>query len=57
MAPLSVFADVLKMPTMGLSVVNFDNDQHGSNENLRIQNFWTRWPRCCDGKVRGEPTA
>jgi acetylornithine deacetylase/succinyl-diaminopimelate desuccinylase-like protein len=39
-APFYVFTDVLKVPTIGLSVVNFDNNQHGSNENLRIQNLW-----------------
>lgn len=39
-APLYVFTDVLKVPTIGLSVVNFDNNQHGPNENLRIQNLW-----------------
>jgi acetylornithine deacetylase/succinyl-diaminopimelate desuccinylase-like protein len=31
---------VLKVPTFGLSIVNFDNNQHGPNENLRIQNLW-----------------
>ena len=39
-APFYVFTDVLKVPTIGLSIVNFDNNQHGSNENLRIQNLW-----------------
>jgi acetylornithine deacetylase/succinyl-diaminopimelate desuccinylase-like protein len=39
-APFYVFTDVLKVPTIGLSVVNFDNNQHGANENLRIQNLW-----------------
>ena len=38
--PFYVFSDVLKVPTFGLSVVNFDNNQHGPNENLRIQNLW-----------------
>ena len=38
--PFYVFSDVLKVPTVGLSVVNFDNNQHGPNENLRIQNLW-----------------
>jgi acetylornithine deacetylase/succinyl-diaminopimelate desuccinylase-like protein len=31
---------VLKVPTFGLSIVNFDNNQHGPNENLRIENLW-----------------
>jgi acetylornithine deacetylase/succinyl-diaminopimelate desuccinylase-like protein len=39
-APFHVFTDVLKVPTFGLSIVNFDNNQHGPNENLRIQNLW-----------------
>jgi acetylornithine deacetylase/succinyl-diaminopimelate desuccinylase-like protein len=38
--PFYLFSDVLKVPTFGLSVVNFDNNQHGPNENLRIQNLW-----------------
>ncbi len=39
-APFYIFSDRLKAPTFGLSVVNFDNNQHGANENVRIQNFW-----------------
>ena len=39
-APFYVFTDVLKVPTFGLSIVNFDNNQHGPNENLRIKNLW-----------------
>ena len=39
-APFYVFTDVLQVPTFGLSVVNFDNNQHGANENLRIKNLW-----------------
>ena len=39
-APFYLFSDVLKVPTIGLSMVNFDNNQHGANENLRIQNLW-----------------
>lgn len=39
-APFYVFTDVLKVPTLGLAIVNFDNNQHGPNENLRIQNLW-----------------
>ena len=38
--PFYLFADVLKVPTFGLSIVNFDNNQHGANENLRIENLW-----------------
>jgi acetylornithine deacetylase/succinyl-diaminopimelate desuccinylase-like protein len=39
-APFYVFTDVLRVPTFGLSIVNFDNNQHAANENLRIQNLW-----------------
>ena len=39
-APFYVFTDVLHVPTFGLSIVNFDNNQHGANENLRIKNLW-----------------
>jgi acetylornithine deacetylase/succinyl-diaminopimelate desuccinylase-like protein len=39
-APFYVFTDILKVPTLGLSIVNFDNNQHGANENLRIRNLW-----------------
>jgi acetylornithine deacetylase/succinyl-diaminopimelate desuccinylase-like protein len=39
-APFYVFTDVLQVPTFGLSIVNFDNNQHGPNENLRIRNLW-----------------
>jgi acetylornithine deacetylase/succinyl-diaminopimelate desuccinylase-like protein len=38
--PFYLFADVLGVPTFGLSIVNFDNNQHGPNENLRIGNLW-----------------
>lgn len=39
-APFYLFSDVLKVPTVGLSIVNFDNNQHGSNENVKIKNIW-----------------
>jgi acetylornithine deacetylase/succinyl-diaminopimelate desuccinylase-like protein len=39
-APFYLFSDVLGVPTIGVSLVNFDNNQHGPNENLRIQNLW-----------------
>jgi acetylornithine deacetylase/succinyl-diaminopimelate desuccinylase-like protein len=38
--PFYLFSDVLGVPTFGLSIVNFDNNQHGANENLRIKNLW-----------------
>ena len=39
-APFYLFSDVLKVPTIGVSIVNFDNNQHGPNENVRIKNVW-----------------
>jgi acetylornithine deacetylase/succinyl-diaminopimelate desuccinylase-like protein len=39
-APLFEFADVLKVPVIGVPIVNHDNSQHAANENLRLQNLW-----------------
>jgi acetylornithine deacetylase/succinyl-diaminopimelate desuccinylase-like protein len=38
--PLYLFADILRVPIVSVPVVNHDNNQHASNENLRIQNLW-----------------
>jgi len=38
--PFSTFSDSLAMPTIGLAVVNFDNNQHAVNENLRVGHLW-----------------
>jgi acetylornithine deacetylase/succinyl-diaminopimelate desuccinylase-like protein len=38
--PLYQFTDVLRVPTVGIPIVNHDNNQHSPNENLRIGNFW-----------------
>jgi len=38
--PFSTFNDSLAMPTIGLAVVNFDNNQHAVNENLRVGHLW-----------------
>lgn len=38
--PFSTFSETLAMPTLGLAVVNFDNNQHAANENLRIGHLW-----------------
>jgi acetylornithine deacetylase/succinyl-diaminopimelate desuccinylase-like protein len=38
--PFSTFANALSMPTIGLAVVNFDNNQHAINENLRVGHLW-----------------
>lgn len=38
--PFSTFSETLALPTIGLAVVNFDNNQHAINENLRIGHLW-----------------
>jgi acetylornithine deacetylase/succinyl-diaminopimelate desuccinylase-like protein len=38
--PFGTFSDQYQMPTVGVSIVNFDNNQHGPDENLRLQNLW-----------------
>jgi acetylornithine deacetylase/succinyl-diaminopimelate desuccinylase-like protein len=38
--PLYHFAEVLGAPLITVPIVNHDNNQHGENENLRIQNLW-----------------
>ncbi|PYP83483.1 MAG: peptidase M20 [Blastocatellia bacterium AA13] len=39
-APLAVFASVTGIPQIGVPIVNHDNNQHSSNENLRLKNLW-----------------
>jgi acetylornithine deacetylase/succinyl-diaminopimelate desuccinylase-like protein len=39
--PLYQFTDVLGVPTVGLPIVNYDNNQHSPNENLRLGNLWS----------------
>jgi acetylornithine deacetylase/succinyl-diaminopimelate desuccinylase-like protein len=34
------FAEVLKVPLVFVPIVNHDNNQHGQDENLRLQNLW-----------------
>ena len=36
----NTFTEVLRVPILGVPIVNHDNSQHGKNENLRIQNLW-----------------
>ena len=38
--PLYVIEDILETPILILPVANHDNNQHGANENLRLQNLW-----------------
>jgi acetylornithine deacetylase/succinyl-diaminopimelate desuccinylase-like protein len=39
--PLYNFTDVLRVPTVGIPIVNHDNNQHGPNENLRLGHLWS----------------
>ncbi|MCZ6643551.1 MAG: M20/M25/M40 family metallo-hydrolase [Gammaproteobacteria bacterium] len=38
--PIYLFERSYDMPIVLLPIANHDNNQHGSNENLRIQNLW-----------------
>ncbi len=39
-APLRMFADALDLPVLGFPIANYDNNQHGPNENIRLENIW-----------------
>ena len=38
--PLSLFEDALHAPLIVLPIANHDDNQHSSNENLRLQNLF-----------------
>ncbi len=38
--PMYLFQEILQVPVIGVPMVNHDNNQHGANENLRLQNLW-----------------
>lgn len=38
--PLNAFANRMETPIIVLPLANHDNNQHGENENLRLQNLW-----------------
>jgi acetylornithine deacetylase/succinyl-diaminopimelate desuccinylase-like protein len=38
--PISQFVLALDCPAIGLPIVNFDNNQHSENENLRLGHLW-----------------
>ena len=38
--PLITITDILGSPTISVPIANHDNNQHGPNENIRIQNLW-----------------
>jgi acetylornithine deacetylase/succinyl-diaminopimelate desuccinylase-like protein len=39
--PLYLFADIFHEPVIGLPIVNYDDNQHAANENLRLGNLWS----------------
>jgi acetylornithine deacetylase/succinyl-diaminopimelate desuccinylase-like protein len=38
--PAGPFIDAFHVPTVGVSLANFDDNQHTDNENLRLGNLW-----------------
>jgi len=38
--PLSIVTENLKTVTISVPIVNYDNNQHAENENVRLQNLW-----------------
>ena len=38
--PANPFIDAFHVPTVGVSLANFDDNQHTDNENLRLGNLW-----------------
>jgi acetylornithine deacetylase/succinyl-diaminopimelate desuccinylase-like protein len=38
--PLAAIVDTLQVPFVIVPIANHDNNQHGHNENMRIQNLW-----------------
>jgi acetylornithine deacetylase/succinyl-diaminopimelate desuccinylase-like protein len=38
--PLFMIEQILGVPTITVPIANHDNNQHSSNENLRLQNLW-----------------
>lgn len=38
--PLYLFAEIFHEPVIGLPIVNYDDNQHAANENLRLGNLW-----------------
>ena len=38
--PLSIITNRLQTVTITVPIVNYDNNQHAENENLRLQNLW-----------------
>ena len=39
--PAAAFIEAFHVPTVGLSLANYDDNQHTANENLRLGNLWS----------------
>jgi acetylornithine deacetylase/succinyl-diaminopimelate desuccinylase-like protein len=39
--PAGPFIDAFHVPTLGLSLANYDDNQHTDNENIRLGNLWS----------------
>ena len=38
--PLEMIENTLSVHTVTVPIANYDNNQHSSNENIRLQNLW-----------------
>ncbi len=38
--PLEMIENTLGVQTITVPIANYDNNQHSSNENIRLQNLW-----------------
>jgi hypothetical protein len=38
--PIAPLEEILKTPVIIVPIANHDNNQHGHNENLRLENLW-----------------
>ena len=38
--PAGPFIEAFRVPTVGISLANYDDNQHTDNENLRLGNMW-----------------
>ena len=39
--PAAPFIDAFHVPAVGVSLANYDDNQHTDNENLRLANLWS----------------
>ena len=57
--PLHHFQEIVGAPVVLLPIANYDNNQHGPNENLAIENLWygiDLWAEILAGELTVEPT-